>query len=104
MTSESLSTNNHYLRFSIAPSTTSELSARKVISDALTESFGLTSASTNVDILWLSGDGSQCIVRCHKEDTAKLAGALASRTDSPRLTLQTESPFLPSLLSLGPSL
>lgn len=37
--------------------------ARKAIQDALLQSFGLTSANTYVDTLWLAEDGSEAVVR-----------------------------------------
>jgi hypothetical protein len=54
---------NHYLRFSIAPSTKNELAIRKTIADALTQGFGITSAATYLDVLWISEDGKDCVIR-----------------------------------------
>ncbi|KAF8900124.1 hypothetical protein CPB84DRAFT_1680697 [Gymnopilus junonius] len=104
MRSEPLTLNNHYMRFSMMPPATSDLTVRKAIADSLTESFGLTASSTYLDILWVSDNGCECVIRSHKDDVAKIAGALASRTESPRLTLQKESPFLLSLMNAGPGL
>jgi hypothetical protein len=54
---------NHYLRFSITPACSDGLTVRKTLQDALLQSFGLTSANTYVDILWLAEDGSDVTVR-----------------------------------------
>lgn len=53
----------HYIRFSVAPACTDALSIRKSIQDAFAQVFGLVSASTHVDILWVAHDGSEVVVR-----------------------------------------
>jgi hypothetical protein len=58
---------NHYIRFSIVPATKEELTLRKTVADALTQSFGVTSSSTPLDLLWLSDEGTECVFRVHKE-------------------------------------
>ena len=58
---------NHYIRFSIVPATKEELTLRKTVADALTQSFGVTSSSTPLDLLWLSDEGTQCVFRVQKE-------------------------------------
>ncbi|KAF8970710.1 hypothetical protein BDZ97DRAFT_1790632 [Flammula alnicola] len=98
MQSIPLHSKTHYLRFSITPATKNDLALRKTLADALMQSFGLTSTATYLDILWTSDDGSDCVIRAQKEDATKISAALASWTESPRLSLTKESPFLPSLL------
>ena len=61
-----INTENHYIRFSIVPATKEELTLRKAFTDALLQSFGATS-STFLDLLWLSDEGTECVVRVHKE-------------------------------------
>lgn len=61
---------NHYIRFSILPSTKEELTLRKTVADALTQSFGVTSSSTPLDLLWLSDEGTECVFRVQKESAA----------------------------------
>ena len=53
----------HYILFSLSPPTTDPIRIRKSIQDALSQSFGLTSASTYLDILWIADDGNQSVVR-----------------------------------------
>lgn len=55
-----------YLRLGITPPTKNDLSIRKTIADALTQSFGQTSAATYLDILWLSNDGKECAIRAQR--------------------------------------
>ena len=59
--------NNHYLRVSIKPPTPDVLTIRKSISDALTQTFGQTSAMTYLDIFWINDEGSSVVIRVHKE-------------------------------------
>ncbi|KAF9484189.1 hypothetical protein BDN70DRAFT_798198 [Pholiota conissans] len=99
MQSSFLTSENHYLRFSVTPSTKNELAIRKTIADALTQSFGLTSAATYVDVLWISEDGNDCVIRVGEGDATRVSAALASWTESQRLSLTKESSFLPSVLS-----
>ncbi|KAF8999877.1 hypothetical protein BDQ17DRAFT_1246205 [Cyathus striatus] len=88
----------HYIRFSLSPATTDELRIRKAISTALAQSFGITAESTYVDVLWVSGDGKECVLRVHQSDATKVITSLVSSSDTPRLALVKESPFLPSLI------
>ncbi|KAH9476862.1 hypothetical protein JR316_0010778 [Psilocybe cubensis] len=98
MNTASLNTESHYLCLSVSPSVASELAIRKTIADALTETFGVTSTSTYLDLLWLKDDGSECIIRAHKSDATKISIAIASWTETPRMAVKQQSPFLPSLL------
>ena len=59
--------NNHYLCVSIKPPTPDVLTIRKSISDALAQSFGQTSATTYLDIVWINDEGSSAAIRVHKE-------------------------------------
>lgn len=63
MSRHSLPSTYHYVRFAVAPACADALSIRKAIQDALTQAFGLVSASTHVDVLWLADDGSEMVVR-----------------------------------------
>lgn len=53
----------HYIRFALAPPCSDALMIRKHLQDALLQSFGLTSANTQVDILWVADDGSAVVLR-----------------------------------------
>lgn len=53
----------HYLRFAISPPCSDALTARKILQDALLQSFGLTSANTQIDILWISDKGDALVLR-----------------------------------------
>jgi len=59
--------NRHYLRVSIEPPTSDVLTIRKSTSDALAQTFGQTSATTYLDILWINDEGSSAVIRVHKE-------------------------------------
>ncbi|TFK36058.1 hypothetical protein BDQ12DRAFT_257713 [Crucibulum laeve] len=96
--SSPLPLSQHFMRLSISPPTADALTVRKVISDALNATFGLTSASTYVDVLWVKEDGEECVLRTGLEDVMKVLAAITSSSDSPRLSVVKESPFLPSLL------
>jgi hypothetical protein len=53
----------HYIRFAVFPSNTDSLSLRKTLQDSLTQTFGVTTSSTYIDILWVSEGGEQFVVR-----------------------------------------
>ncbi|KII83656.1 hypothetical protein PLICRDRAFT_448119 [Plicaturopsis crispa FD-325 SS-3] len=91
----------HYIRFSLSPPCTDPLILRKTIQDAMTQTFGLLS-STYTDVLWIADDGSASVLRVDKGDAATVMAAAVAATNSPRLALVKESPFLPSLLSVDP--
>ncbi len=58
-----LTSDYHYIRFSVSPASTDILTIRKSIQDALGQSFGLVSSHTYVDVLWIADDGSEVVVR-----------------------------------------
>lgn len=62
-----LQTSNHYIRLSITPPSSDALTIRKAIQDALTQTFGVISSSTYLDILWIADDGSETAIRVRKE-------------------------------------
>ncbi|KAG6890130.1 hypothetical protein C0995_011423 [Termitomyces sp. Mi166 len=43
------------------------LSLRKILQDALTQTFGVTSAGLYIDVLWMAEDSSECIIKSHKD-------------------------------------
>ncbi|EPS98907.1 hypothetical protein FOMPIDRAFT_1125433 [Fomitopsis schrenkii] len=102
MSRHTLPSTYHYIRFSVAPACTDALSIRKSIQDAFAHAFGLVSASTHVDVLWLADDGSEVVVRLAESEATKLLASVAAHTGRPRLSLVKESSFLPSLLSVQP--
>ncbi|KAF9463501.1 hypothetical protein BDZ94DRAFT_615206 [Collybia nuda] len=91
----------HYILLSVSPPNVDALALRKKLQDALTQSFGLTSSSIFIDILWIADKGEQFVIRVNKEDGAKLLAAIVAWSDPPRFSLVKESPFLPSLLQEG---
>ncbi|KJA24931.1 hypothetical protein HYPSUDRAFT_135500 [Hypholoma sublateritium FD-334 SS-4] len=93
-----LKAENFYFRLKVAPPTKNDLAIRKTIADALSQSFGQTSAATFLDILWTSEDGKECVIRVQRGDATKVAAALASWKELPRLSVSNESAFLPSIL------
>jgi len=63
----SLNSDSQYLHFSANAAFSDVLIVRKVLSDALTQQFGMTSAGIHLDILWLKDDGSEFIIRTHRK-------------------------------------
>lgn len=57
----------HYICLSVSPPNIDTLSLRKSLQDALTQTFGLTSSSIYIDILWIADGGEQFVVRVNKE-------------------------------------
>ena len=118
--SRRLTSDYHYIRFSVSPACIDILAIRKSMQDALGQSFGLVSSHTYVDVLWLAEDGSEVVVRIGPRyaffadgafqeadhlialsEAPKLLAAVTAWTGSPRLSLVKESSFLPSLLSVS---
>ncbi|PFH50213.1 hypothetical protein AMATHDRAFT_145706 [Amanita thiersii Skay4041] len=99
MQQHSLPSAYRYIRLAVTPSLPDGLSIRKAIQDGLTQMFGVTSASTYLDILWTAADGSQHILRVPEVDAAKILAMVASMPDSLHLSVIKHSPFLPSLLT-----
>ncbi|KAF5376733.1 hypothetical protein D9615_007892 [Tricholomella constricta] len=96
----SLPTQYHYVRIAVAPVTGRDaLGLRKAVQDALTQTFGVTSAALYVDFLWVAEDGGQFVIRVQKDDASKILAAIVA-SDAPKLSLVKESPFLPSLISV----
>ncbi|KAG6811504.1 hypothetical protein H0H92_007106 [Tricholoma furcatifolium] len=81
----------HYIRIALTPPSTyrDALTIRKTLQDALTQTFGVTSAGLHVDILWVAEDSS--------DDASKILAAIVAWSDAPSLRVVRESPFLPSL-------
>ncbi|KAI9058765.1 hypothetical protein FKP32DRAFT_1581165 [Trametes sanguinea] len=94
-----LSSKYRYIRFSVSPPSADVLTLRKLIQDALAQSFGLVSSHTYLDVLSLSDDGSSLVLRIGENDAPKLLAAVTASTASPRLSLVKQSSFLPALLS-----
>ncbi|KAJ3934076.1 MAG: hypothetical protein NXY57DRAFT_890881 [Lentinula lateritia] len=93
-----LTSNYHYLRFELQPKVTSEISIRQNIHQALLDSFGITGGSIHLDILWVSDDGLETVVRVDSRDARKVLAA-ATSSSFPKFQLVKESSFLPSLLA-----
>jgi hypothetical protein len=113
----------HYIRLAISPSNSDALVLRKTLQDSLTQTFGITASSTYIDILWVANGGEEFVVRVGNgsvlflaqqhvwmlicgylvhyigSDAAKILAAIVAWSDSPKMTMIKESPFLPSLLS-----
>ncbi|KAJ4480869.1 hypothetical protein J3R30DRAFT_3287989, partial [Lentinula aciculospora] len=97
-------TSNHYLRLKLLPKIPSELSIRQSLHRALLDSFGTTGGSIHLDVLWVSDDGSETVVRVNpRRVSSKNVLAAATSSASPKFQLVKESPFLPSLLSAEPT-
>ena len=61
-----LPSERHYIRLAVSPPNPDPLTFRKTLQDALTQTFGLTSASLPIDILWSADDGAQFVIRIHQ--------------------------------------
>ncbi|KAJ3742800.1 hypothetical protein DFH05DRAFT_1401224 [Lentinula detonsa] len=96
-----LTSTHHYLHLKLQPKITSELSIRQSIHQALLDSFGITGGSIHLDILWISDDSAEIIVRVDPRDARNVLAA-ATSLSSPKIQLVKESHFLPSLLSRNP--
>ncbi|KAN0080131.1 hypothetical protein V8E55_009697 [Tylopilus felleus] len=103
MSSSHLQPTHHYIRLSMQPRCTDALLIRKSIQDALTDMFGLTFASTYIDVLSVNELGSESVVRVNPEDASRILAAIvgASRA-SIKCSAVKESSFLLSLLSDDP--
>ncbi|KAH9943900.1 hypothetical protein B0H21DRAFT_747489 [Amylocystis lapponica] len=102
MSTRPLRTSHHYIRFAVSPPCADALTLRKAIQDALGQSFGLVSANTYLDVLWVSGDGTGTVVRIAQDEATRLMASVAVSLGSLKLSVLKESPFLPSLLSVDP--
>lgn len=107
----------HYIHLKILPPTSDALIIRKIIADALSQTFGLSTEGTYVDILSLSEGGGTCVLRVQQKcayslhasvvsvsdtpgsDAPKIITSLATWTGNCQFSLIRESPFLPSLLA-----
>ena len=81
-----LKTDQHYVRFTVDPPCTDGLTVRKTLQDALLQSFGLISANTYIDILWVAEDGREVVIRVNDRCVWKPASSwqTVSRTMSHR--------------------
>ncbi|KAI0076999.1 hypothetical protein K474DRAFT_1596889 [Panus rudis PR-1116 ss-1] len=98
MPKHSLKSSYHYARLAVIPSCTEALTVRKIIQDALTQTFGVVGGSTYIDVLWVSEDGSEVVIRANKTEIPKVLAAVAAYNGSPSLSVVKESSFLPALL------
>jgi len=61
-----LPSERHYIRLAVSPPNIDALTFRKTLQDALTQTFGLTSAALPIDILWSADDGAQFVIHVHQ--------------------------------------
>ena len=52
-----------YIRFSVNPAISESLSLRKLLENAMLQSFGVSRAGTYMDVLWISTDGCAAVIR-----------------------------------------
>ncbi|KAF9054142.1 hypothetical protein BJ165DRAFT_687282 [Panaeolus papilionaceus] len=91
----------HYIRFAVTPPTKDALKIRKALGDAISDSYGMTAAGAYLDILYISDEGRECVIRLDKNDAPIVLSAVVSAAEEPKLSVIKESPFLPSLLAAG---
>jgi hypothetical protein len=58
-----LPNNYRYIRFSVKPSVTDALTLRKLLETAMLQSFGVSRAATYMDVLWISEEGHDAVIR-----------------------------------------
>ncbi|KAF9529118.1 hypothetical protein CPB83DRAFT_284683 [Crepidotus variabilis] len=88
----------YYIRYSIAPPTQDGLTIRKVLAEAITQSFGMSAEGIYIDILWIKPSGEECAVRLNHGDAMTLLSASASFTGSVKFCVKHSSS---SLIALG---
>jgi len=56
---------HHYIRFSILPplDDADALQIRRILQNALTQSFGAALSHVYLDVLWVATSGAECIIR-----------------------------------------
>jgi hypothetical protein len=58
---------HHYIRFSISPPFDSAdadaLQIRRILQNALTQSFGAALSHVYLDVLWVATSGAECVIR-----------------------------------------
>lgn len=89
----------HYIRFRLSPPNPDALTIRKAVSDALSQTFGLSVESTYVDVLSIAKSGQECVLRVRSEEAPLLITSLVTWKGNRCFSLVKESPFLPSLLA-----
>ncbi|KLO17783.1 hypothetical protein SCHPADRAFT_900332 [Schizopora paradoxa] len=100
-----------YVRIGLSSNTEFDpLLLRKALQDALNQTFGLSFAGAQIDILSLHETGSEtndasirngdAVARVAKEDASKIMGAIAASKHTERLSMAVldSADFLPSLL------
>ncbi|GBE86952.1 hypothetical protein SCP_1001960 [Sparassis crispa] len=96
-----LSTSYHYIRFTVTPPCADAVILRKALQDSLSQSFGLVSSNTYIDVLSISDNGTDLVIRVAQSEAARVVASVAAHSGLPRLAVVKESSFLPSLLSVG---
>ncbi|KAF9450517.1 hypothetical protein P691DRAFT_462732 [Macrolepiota fuliginosa MF-IS2] len=89
----------HYIRLKVSPPSSDALAIRKTIADALSQAFGLTAEGAHVDILFITHDRAECVLRVRSHDAPRLLTSLVSWSEHIRFSLIKETSFLPSLLN-----
>ena len=54
---------HRYIRVKLSPPSPDALLVRRALQDALSQTFGLVSAGTYMDILWVEDEGKEAIIR-----------------------------------------
>ncbi|KIJ41103.1 hypothetical protein M422DRAFT_172777 [Sphaerobolus stellatus SS14] len=98
-----LSSEYRYLRISASPRITDALSLRKLLADAMMQSFGLSRAGTYMDVLWIKEEGTEAVVRVAEADAQTVLAAVVVLDKPVRLSVVKHSNFLPTLLGDGES-
>ncbi|KAF8503169.1 hypothetical protein JB92DRAFT_2794258 [Gautieria morchelliformis] len=88
-----------YIRLSIEPAVTEPLALRKLLENAMSQSFGVSRAATYMDVLWISADGHAAVIRVSDSDAEAVLASVVVLEKPIRLSVTKHSAFLPMLLS-----
>ncbi|KAF8502992.1 hypothetical protein BU17DRAFT_58645 [Hysterangium stoloniferum] len=87
-----------YIRLSVKPSISEGLTIRKLLEIAMLQSFGVTRAGTYMDVLWISEEGHEVVIRIADADAETLLAAVVVLDNPVRLSVVKHSGFLPAIL------
>ncbi|KAL4264021.1 Ribonucleases P/MRP subunit Pop8-like domain-containing protein [Pleurotus pulmonarius] len=103
-TSSVIQANWHYLLLAASSSpgvSVDVLSLRQAIQESVASNHGMTMASVTLDILWWCHDNKRMIIRLDKRDAVKVMAALAASNSVPRLSVISDTAFLPALIAIA---
>ncbi|KAF9497399.1 hypothetical protein BDN71DRAFT_609573 [Pleurotus eryngii] len=103
-TSSVIQANWHYLLLAVSshPDTSVDvLSLRQAIQESVASNHGMTMASVTLDVMWWCNGTKRMIVRLDKRDAMKVMAAIAASNSVPRMTVISDTAFLPALTAIA---